>query len=149
MKNWIRLSVVSVLTALCCGGYPAAAGKDSGTKPLEVYPIGRVEKEGGRTTIVVDETYEGALLGLEKLDEIWVLWWFDRNDRPEKRATLRVHPRGDPANPLTGVFATRSPVRPNLIGLTCCKLVSVKGNVIEIEEIDAFPGSPVLDIKSR
>jgi len=48
---------------------------------------------------------------------------------------------------LTGVFATRSPFRPNLIGMTLCKIVSVKDNVIEIDGIDAFPGTPVLDIK--
>jgi tRNA (adenine37-N6)-methyltransferase len=49
---------------------------------------------------------------------------------------------------LTGVFATHSPVRPNLIAMIRCKVISVKDNVIEIESIDAFPDTPVLDIKS-
>jgi tRNA (Thr-GGU) A37 N-methylase len=48
---------------------------------------------------------------------------------------------------LTGVFATHSPVRPNLVAITQCDIISVKGNVIEIKEIDAFDGSPVLDLK--
>jgi tRNA-Thr(GGU) m(6)t(6)A37 methyltransferase TsaA len=86
---------------------------------------------------------------MEKQSEIWVLWWFDRNDTPEKRSVLQVHPQGNPQRPLTGVFATHSPVRPNLIAMTRCKIVSVKDNVIEIESIDAFPDTPVLDIKSE
>ena len=54
---------------------------------------------------------------------------------------------GNREDPLTGVFATRSPVRPNLIALTLCKIVAVKDNVIQIEKTDAFDGTPVLDIK--
>jgi tRNA (Thr-GGU) A37 N-methylase len=50
-------------------------------------------------------------------------------------------------NPLTGVFACRAPVRPNLIALSLCKIVSVKGNVIELEKIDAWDNTPVIDIK--
>jgi len=115
---------------------------------LTLYPIGHVRKPEGRTLIVLDKKYEPALLGVEDLKEIWVLWWFDRNDTPEKRSILQVHPRGNPANPIRGVFATHSPVRPNLIAMTRCKVLSVKGNVIEIESIDAFPDTPVLDIKS-
>jgi len=64
------------------------------------------------------------------------------------RSTLKVHPRGDPANSLKGVFATRAPMRPNLIALSRCKILSVKKNVIEIESIDAFPDTPVLDLKT-
>jgi tRNA-Thr(GGU) m(6)t(6)A37 methyltransferase TsaA len=107
-----------------------------------------VRKAEGRTTIVLDKKYQPGLLRFEKLSEVWVLWWFDRNDTPEKRAILQVHPRGNPDNPLTGVFATHSPVRPNLIAMTRCKIISVKDNVIEIESIDAFPDTPVLDLKS-
>jgi len=113
-----------------------------------VSPIGHVQKTDGRTLIVVKEQYEPALLGVDKLEHIWVLWWFDRNDTPEKRSILQVHPRGNPANPIRGVFATHSPVRPNLIAMTRCKVLSVKGNVIEVEGIDAFDDTPVLDIKS-
>ncbi|MBN1343939.1 MAG: SAM-dependent methyltransferase [Phycisphaerae bacterium] len=60
---------------------------------------------------------------------------------------LTLHPRGNPKNPLTGVFATRSPVRPNLIALTSCRVLSVKGNLVEIDKIDAFTGSPIIDLK--
>ena len=123
---------------------------DDVDKPQEfrLYPIGHVRKTADKTTIVLDKKYEPGLLRMEKLSEIWVLWWLDRNDSPEKRAILQVHPQGNPDNPLTGVFATHSPVRPNLIAMTRCKIISVKENVIEIESIDAFPDTPILDIKS-
>lgn len=112
-----------------------------------VYPVGWVRKSEDRITIEVAEKYEQAMVGIEQLSSIWVLYWFDRNDTPEKRAILQVHPRNDPANPLRGVFATRAPVRPNLIALSRCKVLSVDGNVIVIDDIDALPDTPVLDIK--
>ena len=112
-----------------------------------VYPIGRVEQKDGRTLIVVKEKYQPALLGLDDWSHVQVVWWFDRNDTPQKRAVLQVHPRGNPDNPLTGVFACRAPVRPNLIALTVCKVVSVEGNVLEVDKIDAFEGTPVIDLK--
>ncbi len=118
------------------------------TPTYTMQPIGWVRKADGKTTIVVEEKYRPALLRMDKLSEIWVLWWFDRNDTPEKRSILQVHPRGNPDNPITGVFATHSPVRPNLIGMTRCKIIAVRDNVIEIEDIDAFADTPVLDIKS-
>ena len=114
----------------------------------QVHPIGWVRKTEGRTTIVVDKKYEPAMLGVDKLSEIWVFWWFDRNDTPEKRSILQVHPRGNKDNPIRGVFATHSPVRPNLIAITRCKIIAVKDNVIEIEGIDAFADTPVLDLKN-
>ncbi len=120
----------------------------SAATEFTVRPVGHVCKDDGRTTIVVREEFGPALFRLETLSHIWVLWWFDRNDNPERRAVLRVHPRGDPENPLTGVFATHSPARPNLIGMTRCQVLSVAGNVIEVDSIDALPDTPVLDIKS-
>ncbi|MEA3290702.1 MAG: tRNA (N6-threonylcarbamoyladenosine(37)-N6)-methyltransferase TrmO [Pseudomonadota bacterium] len=113
----------------------------------EVQPIGWVRKSENRTIIEVDKKYQAALMGVEKLDEIWVLYWFDRNDTAELRGILQVHPRGNPDNPLRGVFATRAPVRPNLIALSRCRVISVQDNIIEIDMIDAFPDTPVLDIK--
>lgn len=66
----------------------------------------------------LDPRVRDGLLGLEQWSPIWVFHWFDRNDTPAKRSVLQVHPRGNPDNPLTGVFATRSPVRPNLACVT-------------------------------
>jgi tRNA-Thr(GGU) m(6)t(6)A37 methyltransferase TsaA len=113
----------------------------------EVRPIGWVRKRDGRTTIEIEPQFAPALYRLDELNEIWVLYWFDRNDTPEQRSILQVHPRGNPANPLRGVFATRAPVRPNLIALSRCRVLSVQGTTIEIDGIDAFADTPVLDIK--
>ena len=136
---------------LCCwlqASVFAAGGPEEGVEPAyQVHPIGWVRKAQGRTTIEVKERYLPALLGVDRLDAIWVLYWFDRNDTPQQRAILQVHPRRNPDNPLRGVFATRAPVRPNLIALSRCRVLSVRGNVIEIDTIDAFADTPVLDIK--
>ncbi len=141
--------MVSATLVLLATAYTVSFGGDE-KKPKEfrMTPIGYVRKAAGRTTIVLDKKYESGLLRMEHQSEIWVLWWFDQNDTTAKRSILQVHPRGNPDNPLTGVFATHSPVRPNLIAMTRCKIISVKGNVIELESIDAFPDTPVLDIKS-
>ena len=58
-----------------------------------------------------------------------------------------MHPRRDPANPLTGVFACRAPERPNLIGLTACKILKVNGHVVEVAGLDARDGTPIVDLK--
>lgn len=114
---------------------------------FEIYPIGMVQKKNNRTFIVIDKQYEPGLKGLDKHNHVTVVYWFDKNDTPKKRAIMQVHPRGDMENPLTGVFATHSPFRPNLIAITKCDIISVEENVIEIKQIDAFDGSPVLDLK--
>ena len=127
---------------------PDAQSASPDNRPTyQVRPIGWVRKADGRTTIELYDAYRPALLGVDALDHIWVLYWFDRNDTPGQRATLQVHPRGNPANPLRGVFATRAPVRPNLIALTRCRVLGVHDNVIEIDDIDAFADTPVLDLK--
>lgn len=118
-----------------------------GAKAFAVAPVGYVDKTGDRTRIRLDPRYRAALLGLKEWSHVWVIYWFDRNDTPEKRAVLQVHPRGRPENPLTGVFATRSPLRPNPVALSLCRLISVKDEVIEIEGIDAFDRTPILDLK--
>ena len=114
---------------------------------FRLYPIGWIRKTKNKTRIILYKKYQPGLMGIEKLGEIWVLWWFARSDNPRMRSILKVHPKGNPANPLTGVFATRAPMRPNLIALSRCKILSVKKNVIEIDEIDALPNTPVLDLK--
>jgi len=124
-------------------------GQDtSGREYFVVKPIGKVLREGGRTFIVVNAKYQEAMMGLEDLGEITVVYWFDQNDTEEKRSIMQVHPQGNEKKPLRGVFATHSPVRPNLIAISRCRVLSVKENVIEIEEIDAFDETPVIDIKS-
>ena len=110
-------------------------------------PVGIVRKSDESVWIEIRGEFTDGLLGLDGFSHIFVLYWFHQNDTPQKRQTLQVHPRKDPSNPLTGVFATHSPQRPNLIGLTVCRILSIGNNKIEIEDIDAFDGSPVIDIK--
>jgi tRNA-Thr(GGU) m(6)t(6)A37 methyltransferase TsaA len=114
---------------------------------FRIIPVGIVRKTDTAVSIDIFDDYTDALLGLDGFSHIVVLFWFDQNDTTEKRRVLQVHPRKDPRNPLTGVFATHSPQRPNLIGLTVCKIISIHGGSIEIEEIDALDGSPVIDLK--
>lgn len=148
IKHLLALWLASWLALWPIASVSGEGPPEAGAAPLyEVRPIGWVRKTEGRTRIEVDPRYEPALLGVEDLDAIWVLYWFDRNDTPEQRAILQVHPRGDPRNPLRGVFATRAPVRPNPIALSRCRVLAVRGNVIEIDAIDAYPDTPVVDIK--
>jgi tRNA-Thr(GGU) m(6)t(6)A37 methyltransferase TsaA len=123
--------------------------KSENIKPafFRVNPIGHIRKNDGQVTVEILEYYQDALLGLEGFSHIIVFSWFHENDIPEKRKTLRVHPRGDKANPLTGVFATRSPARPNPIAITTCKILSIEKNIICIDKIDSFDNTPVIDIK--
>ena len=83
---------------------------------FELYPVGRVKRKGKSVSLHIFKKYKDALKGLDGFSHVLVLYWFDRNDTPEKRNILQVHPRGNKKNPLTGVFACRAPVRPNLTG---------------------------------
>ena len=84
-----------------------------------------------------------ALEGLAVGDEIIVITWFHR----ARRDVLRVHPRSDKRNPLTGVFATRSPDRPNPLGLHPVVVRAIDGHRLRIGPIEAIDGTPVVDIK--
>jgi len=132
--------LTATIAAVSCTSQPTS-------RAFTMEPIGWVHKNEGTTWIEIDRRFEDALLGLEDFSHVWVFWWFDRNDTPGQRRILQVHPRGDADNPLTGVFATRAPVRPNLIALTCCRIISIEQNRIAIANIDALDGTPVVDLK--
>lgn len=110
-------------------------------------PVGVVKKQGKRAFVQIYPEFAPALQGLKDFSHLWVFYWFHENDNPADRQTLQVHPRRDPANPLTGVFACRAPVRPNLIGFTACRIIAVNGNLVEVADLDARDGSPILDLK--
>ncbi|MEJ2642538.1 MAG: tRNA (N6-threonylcarbamoyladenosine(37)-N6)-methyltransferase TrmO [Desulfosarcinaceae bacterium] len=119
----------------------------SASDSLTLRILGHVQRTADTATLEIDPRYADALLGLEAYSHILVFYWFHQNDSPEGRATLQVHPRGDSGNPLTGVFATHSPRRPNLIALTRCRLLAVAGTRLTVADLDALDGSPVIDIK--
>jgi tRNA (adenine37-N6)-methyltransferase len=116
-------------------------------KPICMTPVGVVKKQGKRARLEIEPDYAPALVGLQGFSHLWVIYWFHENDRPEERQTLQVHPRRDPANPLTGVFACRAPVRPNLIGFSACRIIGVEGTAVEVADLDARDGTPILDLK--
>ena len=91
----------------------------------------------------VEEWAADALRGLVVGDEVIVITWLHL----ARRDVLEVHPRSDPRNPLTGVFATRSPDRPNPLGLHPVVVRSIDGNRLRIGPIEAIDGTPVVDIK--
>ncbi|MDH7510786.1 MAG: tRNA (N6-threonylcarbamoyladenosine(37)-N6)-methyltransferase TrmO [Methanolinea sp.] len=123
--------------------------------PLELVPIGHVRSpyherkdapRQGRLAPVVSEIvirpeFEDGLFRLEEKKHIFVLCWFDRADRTR----LRAVPPHDPVE--RGVFATRSPDRPNPVSLSLVDLVSINGGVLTVRGLDALDGTPVIDIK--
>ncbi len=93
--------------------------------------------------IVFEADLIDALHGIEVGDEILVLTWLDRS----RRDVLRTRPRNDPANPIQGVFNTRSPDRPNPIGLHPVTVLAIEGPRVLVSELEALDGTPVLDVK--
>ena len=94
-------------------------------------------------TIEVDPRYADALDGITAGAALLVLTWLDRADRE----VLRVRPRDDAKRPLTGVFATRSPDRPNPIGLHRVEVLSIDGTSLRVRHLEAIDGTPVVDVK--
>jgi len=90
-----------------------------------------------------DASVLDALSSLHPGDEILLITWLDRADR----SVLRVHPRGDRARPQEGVFSTRSPDRPNPIGLHRVEITACDGTRIQVRSLEAIDGTPILDVK--
>jgi tRNA-Thr(GGU) m(6)t(6)A37 methyltransferase TsaA len=93
--------------------------------------------------LAIEPAFAAALGGLRPGDEVVLLTWLDRADR----ATLAVHPRDDTSAPLTGVFATRSPHRPNPIGLHRVTVRAIEGTRLQVGPLEAVDGTPIVDIK--
>jgi tRNA-Thr(GGU) m(6)t(6)A37 methyltransferase TsaA len=119
-------------------------------------PIGivrkNVEGRGERdwqnvaSEIVVKDELRDALDNIEEFSHIIVLYWMHKVGQSQ-RSVRKVHPKGQQELPLVGVFASRSPARPNPIGMTIVKLVSRRNNILKVTGLDALDGTPVLDIK--
>lgn len=96
--------------------------------------------------IVVNEDLQEGLDDIEEHSHAVIVFWLDRIPE-EERKILKVRPMGDPSLPVVGVFATRSPVRPNPIGIETVEILGREGNILKVKGLDALDGSPVLDIK--
>lgn len=127
---------------------------EMGARILHVRAIGHVENEFDEPTapdkirlaesrIILDPSLVEGLQGLEPGQQIMVVFYFHRSEGYD----LLQHPRGDQSRPKRGVFALRSPRRPNPIGVTMTDLISVEGNVLWVRGLDAINGTPVLDLK--
>jgi len=93
--------------------------------------------------LVLEPAMADAMADLEPGSEVILLTWLDRASRD----VMRVHPRGDESRTLEGVFSTRSPDRPNPIGLHTVRIVAIEGTRIEVRNLEALDKTPVLDIK--
>jgi tRNA-Thr(GGU) m(6)t(6)A37 methyltransferase TsaA len=93
--------------------------------------------------LVFKKEYVEGLYKVNHFKHLLVIFGFHRM----RLTSLKVHPRHDPTLPIVGVFASRSPTRPNKLGLTRAKVLSVKGNIVTVRGLDAFDGTPVFDIK--
>jgi len=117
-------------------------------QPVTMEPIGVVRRVSeAESAIELDPRHAEGLAGLAAGDHLEVLYWMHELD-PAERRRMRVHPRGDRRRPKKGVFALRSPMRPNPIGATVAELVGVAGARLTVRGLDALDGSPVLDVKS-
>jgi tRNA-Thr(GGU) m(6)t(6)A37 methyltransferase TsaA len=124
---------------------------------FELRQVGRVEsplidrtvapKQGDEGApeawIVFDDAVAQAITDIAPGSELLVLTWLHQADR----TVLRVHPRGELANPEEGVFTTRSPDRPNPIGLHRVEVVEVEGLRMRVRDLEAVDGTPVVDVK--
>jgi tRNA-Thr(GGU) m(6)t(6)A37 methyltransferase TsaA len=110
--------------------------------------IGVVERIEDEISIIriFDEFAEG-LQGLETFSHLIILYWFHLREAEAERRVLKVVPGRHPEAPEVGVFASRSPSRPNPIGFCVGELVKLEGNIVWVRGLDAFEGSPVIDIK--
>jgi tRNA-Thr(GGU) m(6)t(6)A37 methyltransferase TsaA len=125
--------------------------------PYQIHPIGHVESplvdrdqapkqgdEGSPEAWLVFEPAVAEGLGdLQPGADVILLTWFDR----ASREVLAVHPRGDLSRPRTGVFSTRSPDRPNPIGLHRVRIVEMDGTRFKVHDLEALDGTPIVDVK--
>ncbi len=118
-------------------------------KEMKLRAIGRVDKAGGETRIVLEERFRAGLKGLGGYGHVLALWWMDGCDNDADRNTLveRKPYRKGPDE--IGVFALRSPERPNPIAVSIAAIVRVdeEAGAVAVGYLDAFPGSAVLDLK--
>ncbi|MDD2836113.1 MAG: tRNA (N6-threonylcarbamoyladenosine(37)-N6)-methyltransferase TrmO [Methanothrix sp.] len=95
------------------------------------------------SVLILDKKYIGSLHGLDRYRYLLVVYYFHRSQGYHEQ----VHPMGDQSIPKRGVLATRSPCRPNPIGITVAEILSMNGKVIKVTGLDALNGTPILDIK--
>lgn len=109
--------------------------------------IGVVESEGELSTIKVFSEFGKKLSSLNIFSHLIILYWFHLRDNEKERSTIQVVPRRHAGAPQVNVFASRSPSRPNPIGFCIVELIAVEDCILTVRGLDAFEGSPIVDIK--
>lgn len=128
-------------------------GKTDKNGKIEIKPLGKAKNSIKKPTlsgwdkvvtkIVIDKKYKEGLDGIENYSHIIVVYWMNM----EKECHLKHHPQGKKDIPYIGIFACRCPQRPNPIAISTVKLLSRKGNVLQVKGLDILDGTPILDIK--
>jgi tRNA-Thr(GGU) m(6)t(6)A37 methyltransferase TsaA len=114
---------------------------------MELRPIGKViSRTEGRSEVEIYPRFSAGLKRIERNTHIWILFWMSKLSESD-REVLEAHPMGDRTREKRGVFALRSPMRPNPIGLTKVELIERRNNVLIVSGLDAFEDTPVVDIK--
>jgi tRNA-Thr(GGU) m(6)t(6)A37 methyltransferase TsaA len=122
---------------------------------IKLKPIGYVRRASKQenvkdrslvSEIIIRKRLTKALEGIEEFSHVFVLFYMHQVSTKETR-TLKVHPRGRIDLPLVGLFATRTALRPNPVGLAVVELLERRENVLVVKGLDAFDGTPVLDLK--
>ncbi|MDO5846274.1 MAG: tRNA (N6-threonylcarbamoyladenosine(37)-N6)-methyltransferase TrmO [Methanocorpusculum sp.] len=118
-------------------GYVASPFQKHGDAPRQ----GRLTDE--LSTITIEPEFRKGLEGMHTGENLFIFCWFDRADR----TVLESHVCGMEEKPITGVFTSRSPNRPNPVALTLVKLIRIEENILTVQGLEAFDGTPVIDIK--
>jgi tRNA-Thr(GGU) m(6)t(6)A37 methyltransferase TsaA len=112
-------------------------------------PIGRVRRKGAEVVLQIEPRFRPGLEDLDQFSHVMVFWWADEFDNEWDRARLHIKPPYAPDRAI-GVFATRSPFRPNPIAMTTCPILDVDTDAgrLTVGDIDAFDGTKVIDLKA-
>lgn len=116
---------------------------------MELYPIGKIKNEENEVKIVIDSKYRNGLIGLEGYSHVQILWWADSCDNEKDRSILTEQKPYKNGPDSLGVFALRSPERPNPIAVSNADIayVDIENGVVGLYYVDAFDGTQVLDLK--
>ncbi len=127
---------------------PIVPEPQAGDETLTLQPTGLIRSQSGRTFVQLDEAQRAALASLEGFSHLRLVWWFSRLDEPRYRRVLQVEPPY-PDAPRTGVFASRSPVRPNPLAVTVVRVLALDAanGWLEVSALDAYDRTPLLGLQ--
>ncbi len=116
---------------------------------FNMFPIGYIRRNNEEVKLEILEQFRPALKQLDQFTHVIVFWWADRHDNDKSRSKMQTKPPYA-SDKLTGVFACRAEYRPNPIAMTTCRLMNVdeERGIVKIADIDAYDGTPIVDLKA-